>query len=231
MKDGYIFIADEMNVSPAQTMKSLSPALEPAFGESIYIPGVEQNITINNSFHFIACQNFLGTIGRKAIPESIINRFRQFNFPDQIEKDIKNICIKMKNDFYQEEMKNENPKFTDNEAARCGNFMLKFNKIEQRLLPKWSLRDITKIFKRMVLQEKNMPFFLNIKIIHNLMFYTFSSISEKKLTKKSFENGKTFIDKILELIKDVFMDEFHFNENDIIDLKHCYFDKPQIKNI
>ena len=228
MKDGYIFIADEMNVSPAQTMKSLSPALEPNFGESIYIPGVDQNITIHNSFHFIACQNFLGTIGRNAIPESIINRFSQLNFPEQIEEDIKDICIKIKNAFYQEKM--NNPKFSDKEAALCGEYMLKFNKIEQRLLPKWSLRDITKIFKRMVFQEKNMPFFLNIKITHNLMFYTFSSISEKKLTKESFENGKTFIEKILELIKEVFKDECHLNENDIIDLKHCYFDKPQIKN-
>ena len=85
-----------MNVSQAQTMKSISPSLKPAFGESIYTPGEEQYITIHNSFHFIAYQNFLGTIGRNVILESVINRFKHLNFPEQKEKDIKNLCSKIK---------------------------------------------------------------------------------------------------------------------------------------
>ena len=210
MKDGYIFIADEMNVSPIQTMKSLAPALEPAFGECIYIPGVEQNIYINNSFTFIACQNFIGTVGRNAIPDSIVNRFRQLNYPVQEEKDVQKICSDIKNAFYPKEM---DPKFTDKEAALCGSFMLAFNKLEQRLVPKWSLRDITKLFKRIVNQEENFSNFLNINITHNIMFYILSSVSQVELKRKSFENGKSFMDKILDLIKIIFMDELHLNED------------------
>ena len=227
MKDGYIFIADEMNVSPIQTMKSLAPALEPAFGECIYIPGVEQNIYINKSYTFIACQNFIGTVGRNAIPDSIVNRFRQLNYPIQEEKDIQNICSAMKNSFYQ---KGKKPKFTDREAALCGSFMLKFNQLEQRLVPKWSLRDITKIFKRIVNQEENFSNFLNINITHNIMFYILSSVNQTELKRKSFENGKTFMDKILDIIKIIYMDELHLSEDDINDLKHCFLDTPVIKS-
>ena len=36
MKDGYIFIADEMNVSPIQTMKSLAPTLNKPL-ENVFI--------------------------------------------------------------------------------------------------------------------------------------------------------------------------------------------------
>ena len=227
MKDGYIFIADEMNVSPIQTMKSLAPALEPAFGECIYIPGVEQNIYINNSFTFIACQNFIGTVGRNAIPDSIVNRFRQLNYPIQEEKDVQKICSEIKNSFYPKGMR---PKFKDREAALCGSFMLKFNELEQRLVPKWSLRDITKIFKRMVNQEENFSNFLNINILHNIMFYVLSSVNQSELKKKSFENGKTFMDKILELIKITFMDDMNLSEEDIEDLRKCFLDIPIIKN-
>ena len=228
IKYGYIFIADEMNVSPIQTMKSLSPALEPAIGETIYIPGIEQNIIIHNSFHFIACQNFLGTIGRNAIPDSIINRIRQLKFPSQSEKDIKKICTQMKKDFYASYM---NPKFTDNEAALCGSYMIQFNRMKQKILPKLSFRDITKIFKRMVYQEENASNYWKINITHNLLFYTLSSISEVESKKRIFEKGKTLLDKILELIKLVFMDQFSLREDDIKDLKDCYFGKPMIRPI
>ncbi len=122
------------------------------------------------------------------------------------------------------------PKFTDKEAALCGSFMLAFNKLEQRLVPKWSLRDITKLFKRIVNQEENYSNFLNIKVTHNIMFYILSSVSQVELKRKSFENGKSFMDKILDLIKIIFMDELHLNEEEIENLRHCFLDTPIIKS-
>lgn len=62
------------------------------------------------------------------------------------------------------------------------------------------------------------------------MFYTLSSVSQVELKKKSFENGKSFMDKILDLIKIVFMDELHLNEEDIENLRHCFLDTPIIKS-
>ena len=58
-----------------------------------------------------------------------------------------------------------------------------------------------------------------INITHNLLFYTLSSISEVESKKRIFEKGKTLLDKILELIKLVFMDQFSLREDDIKDLK------------
>ena len=118
------------------------------------------------------------------------------------------------------------PKFTDNEVALCGSFILTFNKLDQRLVPKWCLRDITKLFKRIVNQEEYYLNFLNINVTHNKMFYILSSVSQVELKRKSFENGKSFMNKILDLIKKIFMDELHLNEEDIENLRHCFFDIP-----
>ena len=37
------------------------------------------------------------------------------------------------------------------------------------------------------------------------------------------------MDKILDLIKIIFMDELHLYEEDIENLRHCFFDIPIIK--
>ena len=62
------------------------------------------------------------------------------------------------------------------------------------------------------------------------MFYVLSSVNQSELKKKSFENGKTFMDKILELIKITFMDDMNLSEEDIEDLRKCFLDIPIIKN-
>ena len=64
VKEGYIFIADEMNVSSQTTMKSLTIALETILNQGIYFPSIEEAILPSKYFQFIACQNFVGTIGR-----------------------------------------------------------------------------------------------------------------------------------------------------------------------
>ena len=38
------------------------------------------------------------------------------------------------------------------------------------------------------------------------------------------------MDKILDLIKIIFMDELHLNEEDIENLRHCFLDTPIIKS-
>jgi len=76
IKEGLIFIADEMNVSSPTTMKSLAIALETNINQGIYFPSVEEIIFPSENFHFIVCQNFVGTIGRNLVPDSIISRFR-----------------------------------------------------------------------------------------------------------------------------------------------------------
>ena len=72
LKKGLTFIADEMNLCSIYTMKSLAPALEINNDQTIYIPGLNEKISIKSNFFFIACQNDLGTIGRNPVPNLIL---------------------------------------------------------------------------------------------------------------------------------------------------------------
>ena len=59
IKEGLIFISDEMNVSSPTIMKSLASAFETNITQVIYFPSVEEIIFPSEKFHFIVCQNFL----------------------------------------------------------------------------------------------------------------------------------------------------------------------------
>jgi MoxR-like ATPase len=121
IKEGLIFIADEMNISSPTTMKSLAIALETNINQGIYFSFVEEIISPSNNFHFIACQNFVGTIGRNLVPDSIISRFR-----------ILNLCIDIKNSL----LGKYNDEKTDIEAEKLGLFMYNLNKSDIRCVQK-----------------------------------------------------------------------------------------------
>lgn len=98
--NGYTFIADEMNLSNPSTMEALAPVLEQFNSGKIYIPGLNEPVTIDNDFFFVACQNDVGTIGRNAIPSSILPRFKILYYPIQPKDDISNICLKIAQSLY-----------------------------------------------------------------------------------------------------------------------------------
>ena len=56
----------------------------------------------------------------------------------------------------------------ENDAKLCGDLMMKIN--EESLLTPWSLRDISKLFERMVFQEKNIDKYINIGLKENILF-------------------------------------------------------------
>ena len=113
-----------MNLSPANTMEALAPALELYFNEPLYFPGITEPLKIKNSFFFIACQNDLNTIGRNIIPNSIASKFRYVQYPEQTEKEITGICKEIKNKIFY----NKDSIFTDRDAENIGKFMLAYNK-------------------------------------------------------------------------------------------------------
>ena len=121
IKEGLIFIADEMNISSPTTMKSLAIALETNINQGIYFPSIEEIIFPSENFHFIVCQNFVGTIGRNLVPDSIISRFR-----------ILNLCIDIKNSL----LGKYNDEKTDIEAEKLGLFMYNLNKSDIRCVQK-----------------------------------------------------------------------------------------------
>ena len=73
---GYIFIADEMNLSSISTMKSILPVLNHQLNKNILIPGFEKPINIEKDFFFISFQNDVDTFGRNNIPEIIQRKLR-----------------------------------------------------------------------------------------------------------------------------------------------------------
>ena len=50
LKNGYIFIADELNLSSESNIKALSPALEINANNNIYLPGIENPVIILTGF-------------------------------------------------------------------------------------------------------------------------------------------------------------------------------------
>ena len=213
MINGQTFIADEMNLASISTMKSLAPALELYDHQSIYISGVENPICINQNFFFIACQNDLGTIGRNTIPSTIASRFRYFKYPEQEAKEISSICIEIAKNLYG----NHDRSFTDEDAGKVGQYMVELNKLNLKVIPQWSLRDITKLFQRIHYQDAKKDSFINIKLHHNLLFYTLSPVSTE------------YIDEVFDPAFKKIVDIFELDEETSEQLKNCYKAEPQIQ--
>ena len=194
---GTIFIADEFNISSEDCMKSLAPALELNYSKKIIIPGIEEKIKIDPDFFLIICQNTKDTFGRKDLPEKIKYKIKTIYYPERIKEEIENICVSMYNHIHFEKIMNEN------DAKLCGDLMMKIN--EESLLTPWSLRDISKLFERMVFQERNIDKYINIGLKENILFYVTSSINKSMIKEQ--------LPIIIDIIKDVFIiDEENINE-------------------
>ena len=128
IKNGNIFIADEMNNSLPSTMKSLEPVLDSLLiDEEFYIPGVEIPLIINENFFFIACQNDIDYIGRNIVPYNLQRRLKNIKYPEPTKDEIKNICKDIRNCIFKD---NENcSSFTENNAEQLGVFMIRLKKL------------------------------------------------------------------------------------------------------
>ena len=219
MTKGQGFIADEMNLSPIPCMKSLAPALEPSSGKEVFIPIIGETITVNPNFFFIACQNELGTLGRNAIPSSIASRFRYFDYPELSEEEIKQLCFEKRIGLYSKEEADKlksDKKFVQ-DSMNLGRFMIALNNLKQRVIPKWSFRDITKIFQRIYKQENFSQIYENITFYHQVLFYTISIANE--------EDAAIMLDSICNLIKE----KFELSESIKRELHDCYNAKPRVE--
>ena len=213
---GCIFIADELNLSPSSTMKSLAPALELYFNEPNYFPGITEPIKIRSTFFFIACQNDLSTIGRNMIPNTISSKFRYIPYPKQSQKDITDICKEIKNKIFW----NNDSLITDKDAENIGKFMLSYNEANISRLKPWSLRDITKLMNRIRYQEKHPNDFIKIDPYLNVLFYSLSSLNK--------EDNKV-VEKVSEKIFELIIKSFKLEEPEKIQrFKKCFQDRAVI---
>ena len=220
IKDGSVFIADEFNLTSIQTMKSVLPVLEPNFNKKIRIPGIDGPILFNENFFFIICQNDSNTLGRNLIPKELEYKLRTIYYPQAEIEDIKEICKNINDDINNSQ--NVNDKLPDDDAKKCGEYMMELNKLNQRILSPWSLRDIHKLFYRIANMRKKLNKFKNIGVIENILFYTMSSLIK--------ENEDRILDDIIELIYKIF-----YKNNEMIseskkeDLKKLYTSQTNLK--
>ena len=142
--------------------------------------------------------------------------FKELKYPGQDSNDIQKLCIDIKNSLYS---KNEKKSISDEDAKLLGQFMVEYNNvINNKILTPLSLRDIFKIFKRIVFQKKMSKDYLNIKIYHNILFYILSSISNDDLN--------TVIDFVVKIIENIFSNENNIkNEN----LKEIFKSEPKFQ--
>ena len=86
VEKGYIFIADEMNVSSPSTIKSLVFALEHNLNQGIYFSSVDKIIHPSRFYEFIACQNLVGTLKEIQFRNLLFQNFEFLIFPNKARK-------------------------------------------------------------------------------------------------------------------------------------------------
>ena len=230
--EGNTFIADEMNISSQEVMKSIEPTLEYIFEEPFYIPGKNKPISIDSKFFFIACQNEIGTAGRNPIPKSIISKFKIIRYPNPNINDLSEICLEIFNKIRKKI--NKNPIYDDelndmeNQVKKLGEFLIKINDIPQNVINSWSLRDVIKVITRVCEQIENKKIFCQkneMKIPYNILFYILSPINEENL---NFGNDKSIKNKIVNIIVETFFNE-NERENKKRDLLNVFEEIPKIE--
>ena len=221
MEYGQTFIADEMNLSPDIVMKSLVPALDLNLNSKIFIPGIKDKIQINQKFFFISCQNDFTTTGRNSLPKLLAKKLKCISYPEPPKEDIENICKSINLDLHGKYNSIKN-KGEENELEKNGiniaKFMDKLNNLKLSYIPNWSIRDITKVLKRVQFQssDKNIGIYDNISFIDNIIFYTLSSIYKKDINDTDTRND--FLDKLLNILISI----FDLNDNEIKNIKNIF---------
>ena len=221
---GYIFIADEMNLSSKSTMNSIVPILDPLLDKNINIPSIDKRFNVSENFFFMACQNNFDNLGRNLVPENLNRKLRIIYYPKQKDDEIIYICKEKIN----KEFKNRQI-FNESNDIYLGKFMNEYNNcIENNnyfFLKKWSFRDIDKIIKRISSHIESEDF-LNFKYYHFIYFYLFSSIPKMELEKK-YKNETLKVK-----LHSIFSKAFQLNEKDSKELFDIFFNsKARIDDI
>ena len=203
MEKGTTFIADEMNLSPDTVMKSLVPALDFNINCKIFIPGIKKKIKISQKFFFIACQNDFTTAGRNSLPKLLAKKLKCIPYPEPPIEDIKKICSNINLELYTKYDEKRKKKLIK-KGESIAVYMEEINKLKLSCIPNWSIRDVTKVLKRVQYQkmEINKYKYDNIKFIDNIIFYTLSGIYKKDLKDKATKDN--LINKIFNILKIAF---------------------------
>ena len=208
--NGYIFIADELNLSSMSNMSSLAPVLEMNLGTSINLPGIDESITIHPNFFFVIEQNEVNPL-----PHNISKRLKTIYYPLLTIKDVPQICREINDSLYSID---ENKIINTEQAEKLGEYMVKLNSLNLGEIPQWTLRDVKKLFQRQIYQNKIPDYFRGITFCHNLLFYTMSSLKKEDILKVE--------EKVINLIQEVFDLSYEERNN----IKECFDSEVELKN-
>jgi len=204
LEKGINFIADEFNLSEDSILQSISCILESSdIGTRVLIPGIGKSVKYNPGFFFIACQNDISTSARKKLPINIEKRLKLFEYPMPDEKDIQTSC--------EELIKTEfETNFSVSFSIKISKFMFLLIKNNIPEIGLWSMRNIRKIFRRLLRQEENKNEYINIEPIHQLIIFILGSIQQKKrieifnkilpLLESSFQFNKKEEDSLIKFV-------------------------------
>ena len=223
MEKGTTFIADEMNLSPDIVMKSLVPALDLNLNCRIFIPGIIKKIRINQKFFFIACQNDFTTTGRNSLPKLLAKKLKCIPYPEPPKEDIEKICSSINLELYEKYDELKKRELIEN-GIKIANYMYELNKLNLSYIPNWSIRDITKVLKRVQFQslEKNAYKYNNIDFKDNIVFYTLSGIYKKDIKDVSIKEN--LLNKLLSILKNI----FSLDDKNLQDIKDIFNEEAQI---
>ena len=223
MEKGTTFIADEMNLSPEIVMKSLVPALDLNLNCKIFIPGIIKKISINQKFFFIACQNDFTTTGRNSLPKLLAKKLKCIPYPEPPKEDIQKICSSINLELYENYDDFKKNELIEN-GKKIANYMDKLNNLKLSYIPNWSIRDITKVLKRVQFQslEKNAYKYNNIDFKDNIIFYTLSGIYKKDIKDKTIKEN--LLNKISNILKEIFL----LGDESLKDIKDIFNEEAKI---
>ena len=105
-----------------------------------------------------------------------------YYYPEPPMEDIEKICGSINFELYNSKDELKKVQILNN-GKKIAQYMEELNKLKLTYIPNWSIRDITKVIKRVQFQslEKKAYKYNNIDFIDNIVFYTLSGIYKKDL--------------------------------------------------
>jgi MoxR-like ATPase len=208
MKEGKIFIADELNLSQEITIESLAVSLESSTGVSILIPSVGDCVRLHNKFMFIACQN-------DNLPQNIMKRLQVLIYPRLEIHDLATICKTIG----VSELKNIDDRLEIDPiiAEQIAGFMDQLNNTQLPSVELWSLRDIRKLFHRLGRMQLDEYSYKNMTIAHHIMFFILGGVALE------------FIDDVLIIVLQLLQDYLKLQPDQISGLKSCFQAEPVLE--
>jgi len=217
IKEGKIFITDEINISNenSSSSSSLLPFIDFTLKKNnIFIPIINKSFNIHKKFFLID----LGTETKEEFPyfinKNITKKIKILKYPCSTD-----ILYLNDNKFL----------YLYNEKEKLICFMNKFNEMINKynldVIP-LSFRDIHKILERIV-YNKEYSHIQNLNNFHIIYFYIFSSINKPLLSKTFNYNDK--MNSLKMIIHEIFVSIFNLDKETSEELLNCYFSKPDFE--